>query len=236
MPTHLVDTVTLSEILARLGMALVAGLVIGFERESHGRAAGLRTTVLVGSASATAMILSQMLFIGSIGGGVLGTGWRPDPARLAAGILTGMGFLGAGAIIRQDNVVRGVTTAAVLWFVTVLGLAYGSGNFLIGNVGLGVALVTLFIIPVFEGYVKNDWYAHVSVVTKLDGLTDEELRNQIQSCGLKVKRVELTYDLKLKEKSFSCEVKFKKANLFDLSECVIKKLTENPSVLRVQWS
>jgi putative Mg2+ transporter-C (MgtC) family protein len=234
MATHLVDTVGNAEIASRLGMALLSGLIIGFERESHGRAAGLRTTMLVGSAAATAMILSQMLFIGSISDPV--TGWRPDPARLAAGILTGMGFLGAGAIIRQDNVVRGVTTAAVLWFVTVLGLAYGSGNFLVGNIGLGVAMVTLFVIPTFEGWIKNDWYATVSIVTKLEGFTDDQIRDQIQACGLKVKRVELSYDLKTKEKSFSCEVKFKKADLFDLSERVIKKMTENPSVVQVKWS
>src|SRR5690606_29104215 len=111
-------------VLLRLGLAAMAGAIVGLERESHGRAAGLRTTMLVCVSAAVAMLVSHALFVASTGPGI---SWRPDPARLAAGILTGMGFLGGGAIIREGNMVRGVTTAAALWFVTVLGLAFGSG-------------------------------------------------------------------------------------------------------------
>ena len=116
---------SITDILIRLGLALASGLIIGYERETHGRAAGFRTTILTCVASALAMIISQMLYIDSADTSVT---WRPDPARLAAGILTGMGFLGGAGIIRHDNVIRGVTTAAVLWFMTVLGLAFGSGQ------------------------------------------------------------------------------------------------------------
>ena len=140
------------DILLRVGSALIAGLIVGFERESHGRAAGLRTTILVSVASALAMILSEHLYRMS---GDIQT-WRPDPARLAAGILTGMGFLGAGTIIRQDNVIRGVTTAAVLWFVSVLGLIFGSGYFILGFLGVLVALLTLFVLPGLENFIKNN--------------------------------------------------------------------------------
>src|SRR4051812_46537490 len=101
------------DLVLRLGAALVASAAIGLERESHGRAAGLRTTVLVGVAAAIAMGLSEAPYLGVASSGT-GT-WRPDPMRLAAGVLTGMGFLGAGTIIKEGNMVRGVTTAATLW-------------------------------------------------------------------------------------------------------------------------
>src|SRR5690349_14046898 len=112
------------EILLRIGLAFAAGFVIGFERSGRGRPAGLRTTILTSVVAATAMIVSEKLFMES-GAAVTGGNWRPDPARLGAGVLTGIGFLGGGTIMRHDNVIRGVTTAACLWFVTVLGLAFG---------------------------------------------------------------------------------------------------------------
>ena len=67
--------------------------------------------------------------------------WHPDPARLAAGVLAGMGFLGAGVIVRQDPMIRGVTTAAVLWMTTIIGLACGSGHYFLGGVATAISLL-----------------------------------------------------------------------------------------------
>src|SRR6185503_3582105 len=125
---------SISEMFLRVLLAFLAGVIVGWERESHGRPAGLRTNILACVASAVAMIVSEMLFAKSAAA-TAGGNWRPDPARLGAGILTGIGFLGAGTIIRHGNFVRGVTTAASLWFVTVLGLAFGNGLFLLGTIG-----------------------------------------------------------------------------------------------------
>src|SRR5436309_14416659 len=146
---------TLWEMFARVAMAFVAGAVVGWERESHGRPAGLRTTILACVASAVAMVISEVLFVESAAATATGS-WRPDPARLGAGILTGIGFLGAGTILRHRNVIRGVTTAATLWFVTVLGIAFGSGEFALGFIGVGAALITLFVLPVVEKVIKSD--------------------------------------------------------------------------------
>src|SRR5882724_4853546 len=107
---------TFSEILLRILCAFFAGFIVGFERSERGRPAGLRTTILTCVVSAMVMIISEKLFVES-GAAVAGGNWRPDPARLGAGVLTGIGFLGAGTIMRQENIVRGVTTAACLWFV-----------------------------------------------------------------------------------------------------------------------
>src|SRR5437763_16698360 len=133
-----------ADMFLRLLMAFLAGLAIGWERESHGRPAGLRTNILACVASAVAMIVSEALFAESSAATATGS-WRPDPARLGAGILTGIGFLGAGTILRHANAVRGITTAASLWFVTVLGLAFGSGQFVLGLLGTALALLTLVV-------------------------------------------------------------------------------------------
>jgi putative Mg2+ transporter-C (MgtC) family protein len=118
---------TIIDVLLRLGLSFVAGAVLGLERESHGRAAGLRTTTLACVAACLAMMLAHFFVRDPM---FRSMNWRPDPGRLAAGILTGIGFLGAGVIVREGTTVRGVTTAAVLWYVTILGLVFGSGHLL----------------------------------------------------------------------------------------------------------
>src|SRR5262245_27600981 len=142
-----------SEMLLRLGMAFLAGLIVGWEREKHGRPAGLRTNILACLASAVAMVLSEVLFSRSAALGPT-VSWRPDPARLGAGILTGIGFLGAGTILRHENVIWGITTAASLWLVTVLGLTFGSGEFVLGLFGLGLAMIILYVLPLFEKHIE----------------------------------------------------------------------------------
>lgn len=133
MPT----TLGWNEIALRLALTIVAGAVIGFDRGEHGRPAGLRTTLLVCLAASVAMIQTNLL---------LNTvGKRPDSfvvmdlMRLPLGILSGMGFIGAGAIVGRDSLVLGVTTAATLWFVTVIGLCFGGGQIILGLVSLGLA-------------------------------------------------------------------------------------------------
>src|SRR5690348_1906955 len=100
-----------TDIAIRIGLATLAGMLVGIERESHGRAAGFRTTTIVCVAGALATIISEIAFSQTA---ATSSTWRPDPLRLAAGLMSGMGFLGAGTIVRNENIVRGVTTAATL--------------------------------------------------------------------------------------------------------------------------
>ena len=227
MTTDILDT------SARLTCALVAGILIGIERESHGRAAGLRTTILACVASALAMILSEILFAQSIAPGV---NWRPDPARLAAGILTGIGFLGGGTILRHDNAIRGVTTAATLWFVTVLGLIFGSGEFVLGFIGLAIALVTLLALTSFEKHIPSDRYAKLAVTMHLDAMSDADLRQQIESTGAVVKAMELEYDLVKAQKCVTSELKLKRPTVLTISQTLISNLKQKPGVLSVKWT
>ncbi len=123
------------EIAARLFLAVVLGGMIGFERESHNRPAGLRTHILVCVGSALLMMVSAYGFSGQIG-----EGFEADPGRIAAGVVTGIGFIGAGTIIQQRGGVRGLTTAASIWVVAGVGLALGIGFY------LGAALTTAFVL------------------------------------------------------------------------------------------
>ena len=232
MIATMISPLTTSEMLLRVGAALVAGLLVGLEREHHGRAAGLRTTMLTCVAAALAMILSEVLFEQTA---AVSNGWRPDPARLGAGILTGIGFLGAGTIMRHDNAIRGVTTAASLWFVTVLGLAFGTGQFLLGFVGLGVAMVTLLALPALEKHLQSDWYATLTLLLELDALRDDQIRERIESLGVKVKSMQLDYDLVKKQKTVLCQLKLGKPALFESSGRIVSTLAQWPGVLQVKW-
>jgi putative Mg2+ transporter-C (MgtC) family protein len=223
-----------SEILLRLAMAFLAGFIVGWERERHGRPAGLRTNILACLASAVAMVLSEVLFVRSAAASATGS-WRPDPARLGAGVLTGIGFLGAGTILRHENVIWGVTTAASLWFVTILGLAFGSGEYVLGFLGLGLAMITLYILPRFEKNIESDRYATLHVVAGLEGLSEEDLKDKIKGPGLNVQAIRVGYDLEKKQKTFTCDLALRKSNLTELSNKLVAELSRSPGVLRVRW-
>jgi putative Mg2+ transporter-C (MgtC) family protein len=224
------NTVDISEMTVRLILTFGAGMVLGFERESHGRAAGLRTIVLVGTAACVAMILSETLCHANATENI-----RSDPARLSAGVLTGMGFLGAGSIIRQDNVVRGVTTAAVLWFMSIIGLAFGSGNLILGMLAFGFAMLTVFVLPHVEYWVKNDWYATVTITSELNGPSEIEMRQQLRALGVRVKNVDLDYNVEEQKKVVQYELKFKRENLIETSRSVVHALVQQPGITHVKW-
>lgn len=222
------------DIFLRVGSALIAGTILGIERETHGRAAGLRTTLLVCLASTLAMILSQGFYFESVHQ-VGNNGWHPDPARLAAGILTGIGFLGGGAIIRQGNMVHGVTTAAVLWFVTVMGLCFGSGNFLLGWVGFVCAIFSLFGLPIIEKLVRNDSYAELYVTLKEETSSNDQIRKAILKEGLRVKGMELEYRVLDKIRTLHFSLKFKRMDTVELSQRIIQKVSHFEGVTHVKW-
>jgi putative Mg2+ transporter-C (MgtC) family protein len=148
-----VPSLSWGEVLARLALAAVLGAAIGFERELREREAGLRTHLLVCLGAALFTIVSAYGFHEFLtsGGAVV----RTDPTRIAAQIVTGIGFLGAGAIIRQGISVRGLTTAATLWVAAAIGMAAGAGYYsgaVLGTVLTLVALgpLRLLAYPVFE--------------------------------------------------------------------------------------
>lgn len=134
--------VSAAEIALRLVLTVLAGAVIGFNREQHGGPAGLRTTVLVCLAAALAMI--QMNLLLPVDGKTTASFGVMDMMRLPLGILSGIGFIGGGAILRRGGTVDGVTTAATIWLATVVGLCLGGGQLWLGLAGTGVAALVLW--------------------------------------------------------------------------------------------
>jgi len=128
-------SITHLEITVRLVLALILGGLIGLERESMGRPAGLRTHILVTTGSALVMLLSMYAFAGMEG--------RYDPGRMAAQVVSGIGFLGAGTILREGISVQGLTTAASLWAVAAIGLAVGSGFYYAAVLATALVALTL---------------------------------------------------------------------------------------------
>ena len=178
-----VDTVT------RLGAAVVLGGVIGLERERLERAAGLRTHAVVALSSALVMIVSAYGFAD-----VLDRGQQIslDPSRIAAQVVSGIGFLGAGVIIFRKNTVRGLTTAASVWAVAGIGLACGGGLL------MTAAIATVFMLIVQAGFrplERKIFYHHVpQVVTMRVSRGDGSLaavEAAVKRCGLQMRGMRL---------------------------------------------
>jgi putative Mg2+ transporter-C (MgtC) family protein len=127
------------DMIVRLVMAIVFGGLIGLEREVHGKAAGIRTHALVSVGSALIMIVSTDLYLAYRGV------TEVDPGRIAAQVVSGIGFLGAGAIIRFPTGITGLTTAASLWVVAGIGLACGAGFLKLAIVATVLVLVVLVV-------------------------------------------------------------------------------------------
>jgi putative Mg2+ transporter-C (MgtC) family protein len=148
---NVIPHLDLWEVALRLAVAAALTGAVGLERELRERAAGLRTHMLVGVGSALFTIVSAYAWGDFVFDRTQGTTF--DPTRIAAQIVTGIGFLGAGAIIRQGLSIRGLTTAAGLWVAAAIGMAVGAGYWGAALIGTGVVLVGLGPLRMAEGWV-----------------------------------------------------------------------------------
>jgi len=137
--------VNLFSTIVRLTLAFILGGVIGLEREKKGVSAGLRTHILVTVGSALIMLTSLYIY-----GMFKEEGCAIDPGRIAAGVVTGVGFLGAGTIIRSKEGIRGLTTAASIWISAAIGLAVGCGYFSAAIIVTGASYLALSILKKLE--------------------------------------------------------------------------------------
>ncbi len=141
-----------SQIIIRLILSVVLSGVIGLERQIRRRAAGLRTHILVSVGSTLIMLTSIYIF------DIYKDSAQMDPARIAAGVITGIGFLGAGTIIRYGEEVRGLTTAATLWVVAALGLAVGCGFYTAAFTTTVLVILSLLLLRRLESKVLGKPY------------------------------------------------------------------------------
>ncbi len=186
------------EILFRLFLAAVLGAVVGLEREVHGRPAGIRTYLLLCMGSALIMVVSELLFFKYEAKGLEGI-LRADPARIAAQAITGIGFLGAGVILRYKDSIRGLTTAAAIWVACAVGLAIGAGFYLFGAAVTGLTLVSLVGLKVFERRLKKDWYKEMTVVARDEAGQLNRIQEVITRHEFEIVNFGLKKDLERKE-------------------------------------
>lgn len=186
-------------ILMHLCLALVAGGLIGIERTYHGRPAGFRTHTLVCTASSLLMQLTVYQW-NLLAGAPLET-LRVDPTRMAQGIMTGIGFLGAGVIIKEGLTVRGLTTAASIWITASIGILIGVGFYFPAIVGTALTLGTLSLFRWIELVMPALYYSRLEIrFRRHDAPPEDVLRRLIAEHGFSV--ANLSYALKEDGKLF----------------------------------
>lgn len=169
------------DIALRLILTVLAGAAVGINREAGGHSAGFRTTVLVGVAAALSMILANFLL--STHGKTPELFATMDPMRLPLGVLTGMGFIGGGAILKQGTLISGVTTAATLWAMTVVGLCFGGGQLLLGAAGAALILFTLIGFKWIDFRVPRQQRAHVVIAGGAETPSVAEVYEALHALG-----------------------------------------------------
>ena len=217
------------ELLLRLAVAAALGAAVGVERELRERQAGLRTHLLVSVGAALFTIVSAYAWSGftfSKAGGV-----SLDPSRVAAGIVTGIGFLGAGAIIREGHFVRGLTTAASLWVVAAIGLASGAGYYEAAAIATAIVVVSLWPLrvaarPLVERFRPEETRL---VVELRAGEAAPDVLAALEDMGGKVELVEL--DEAEGRRLMEVDVRFPHGE----RERSVARLSQLEHVVRARW-
>jgi putative Mg2+ transporter-C (MgtC) family protein len=172
-------------IVGRVSGAIVIGALIGFERTFHGRPAGFRTHALVCLASTLLMIVT--VYQGEWMTKVEHDAIRTDPTRMAQGIMTGIGFLGAGVIFKEGLTVRGLTTAASIWITAAIGILVGIGFWFAAVAGAAAVLVVLALFRRIEARLPSEFYAHHMVRFARDRVMAEpDVRRMVAGHGFSI--------------------------------------------------
>ncbi len=225
--------VTWPDIAVRLALTILAGAVIGLNRGEHGLPAGLRTTLLVCLAASLAMIQTNILIASS---GKAGDSFVTiDVMRLPLGILSGMGFIGGGVILKRDNLVLGVTTAATLWFVTVLGLCFGGGQLALGSIALVIGFVVLRFLKTIELKLKTVRRGTLLIAVASDGPTESEVRKVIVGNDFHIVAASSAYDEPTKRREWTWEVRWWALPHESEEPAFLKKLELLAGVRSLKW-
>jgi putative Mg2+ transporter-C (MgtC) family protein len=213
----------------RLLLTVVSAGAIGLNRDERGHSAGLRTNLLVGLAACVAMIDSN--------GRPANSYVVMDIMRFPLGILSGIGFIGAGAIIRRGEMVAGVTTAATLWFVTVMGLCYGGGQTGLGFAAFALAFVILLAFKKIETAIQQHHSALLKVtVSPNSGETQEKIASLLAGAGLSLNDPFFSYESSPDQRVFGWKLQWKGAHDETNPPAAIQELAARPDVRKVEFT
>ncbi len=218
-----------SEIVIRLSLASLLGALIGLERERKDWTAGLRTHMMVCVGACLIMMVSAFGF-----SDILGTAHVVlDPSRIAAQVVSGIGFIGAGTILfSKQGTIRGLTTASGLWTVAAIGLATGSGMYFAAGITTIIALIILWALqPLERIYAKKFKQRTLKIVTNLNVNNAALLSDLLHKDDLKIE----TFTLEKNGDEFVFELKFDSLDLTK-TNIIIDELKKDPSIKEIFWS
>ncbi len=214
----------LPNILLPCTLAIIFGCLIGFQREKAERPAGLRTHVLVCLGSTVFTIVSYTGFSSLVNGVV-------DPSRIAAGIVTGIGFIGAGAIFRQGPLVRGITTAASIWVVASVGMALGVKMYYLALTVTILGFMTLTILKFFEDRLINMPKYSVEITASRDFAGLEEITEILGEKSIDIKNKKFEFDSNKNKNVFTVTITSRDTGF---STKIIDKLSKLKEIEKVK--
>lgn len=176
---------TQAELLCRIIIAGICGGIIGYERKNRNKEAGIRTHMIVALGAALIMIVSKYGFEDILGK----QGIALDPSRIAAQIVTGVGFLGAGMIFMRKNTISGLTTAAGIWATSAIGMSIGSGLYILGI--LTTVLIVVIQIILHGHLLKETYKDEISFLIKKDKAAIDDLQKRLEAMHVEILNIEI---------------------------------------------
>jgi putative Mg2+ transporter-C (MgtC) family protein len=226
-------TLSWHEIAIRLALSLLAGGLIGLDRGERGRPAGLRTTLLVCLAAAVTMIQANLLLATT--GKATDSFVTIDLMRLPLGILTGMGFIGGGAILRRDNLVLGVTTAATLWLATVIGLCFGGGQIGLGVAASILAMLVLSGMRSFDHRIKQEQHGILNLTTDRYQPTEEDIRTAVHKAGYEIGIASVAIDSQTGKRELEFKLQWREEAQKSHIPAFLEALAEDERIAALHW-
>jgi putative Mg2+ transporter-C (MgtC) family protein len=231
MPT----TLSWHAVVLRLLLTAACAGVLGFNRDQRGHSAGFRTTLLVGLAACLAMIQANWL---------INSNGKPEDSfvvmdimRLPLGILSGIGFIGAGAILKRGELAVGVTTAATIWFVTVMGLCFGGGQIGLGLAGFLLGFAVLTGLKSIEIYMSQQHRGTLRVTVGAEGLQQEEVASLLMRNGLSPTEPSLSFEgLPSLNRVYGWRVKWKGKHEDPNPPRAVQELAAHPGVVKLEFT
>jgi putative Mg2+ transporter-C (MgtC) family protein len=224
---------TWKTIALRLALTVAAGVLVGVNRSERGHVAGLRTTLLVAVAASVAMLQVNLLL--PLSGKAAGSFVTMDLMRLPLGVLSGMGFIGAGSILRRGSAIVGVTTAATMWVMTVIGLCFGGGQLALGATATAIAIITLWGMKYVDLAIPRDHQATLVVVAAgYEGLS-ERIQAALAPAKLDATYAGGTYDVAGRSEVHYV-VRWRGAPMERQPSAVLTGLSEIPGIASVRWN
>jgi putative Mg2+ transporter-C (MgtC) family protein len=226
-------TVTWTDAAVRIALTVMAAAAIGFDRGVEGYPAGMRTTLLVALAVCLSMLQANWL--------MNTVGKTPDSfvvldlMRLPLGILTGVGFIGGGVILKRDDAIRGLTTAATLWFVTVIGLCFGGGQNALGVAGALIGLGVLRGLKLIERRLRQERPSELRIRWNADDFDSDSALATIGASTLRVSNIAIKHNVSERIQELRCTVRRWSPPDEPRPPFEVLELVRRPGVLEWEW-